>query len=118
MTDQTAATADLMDMPLPLPLTDEQIDAAAKVLVNETGFPMDWDHMPSQGRNDMRAAVRRILAAAGIAAPITLTEAPRDWKLVPLKPTPEMLDAAYWNSDQRSRETWAAMLAAAPDLAA
>lgn len=41
------------------PLTDEQIESAAKVLAASS-----WDHMPEKGRETMRWHVRSVIAAA------------------------------------------------------
>jgi hypothetical protein len=43
-------------------MTDAQIDAAAKVLAECMDYP--WEHMPKQGRDNMRKHARAVLAAA------------------------------------------------------
>ena len=45
-----------------VPLTPEQITAAAKKLAECMEYP--WDHMPEQGRAEMRKHARAVLSAA------------------------------------------------------
>ena len=68
-------------------------------------------------------AARRALTAANAVSRPQATE-PAGWKLVPVEPTQEMLDAVVTTLDdhllgpdaeKQYREDWAAMLAAAPE---
>jgi len=57
--------------------TDAQIDAAAKVLAECMDYP--WEHMPKQGRDNMRKNARAVLAAAQPApVPADMVMVPRD----------------------------------------
>lgn len=50
-----------------VPLTDEQVDAAAKKLAECMDYP--WDHMPEQGRAEMRKHAQAVLSAANCRPP-------------------------------------------------
>ena len=50
-----------------VPLTPEQITAAAKKLAECMDYP--WDHMPEQGRAEMRKHAQAVLAAANGSPP-------------------------------------------------
>lgn len=52
-----------------VPLTPEQITAAAKKLAECMEYP--WDHMPEQGRAEMRKHARAVTAAANGSPPPT-----------------------------------------------
>lgn len=52
-----------------VPLTPEQITAAAKKLAECMEYP--WDHMPEQGRAEMRKHARAVIAAANGSPPPT-----------------------------------------------
>ena len=41
-------------------LTDAQVDAAARVIAERMDYP--WQHMPEQGRDNMRSIARAVLA--------------------------------------------------------
>lgn len=43
-------------------LTDEAVNAAAKVLAERFDYP--WEHMPEEGRKNMRAQARAVVEAA------------------------------------------------------
>lgn len=45
----------------PVTLTDSSVDAAAKILAER--FDYSWEHMPEQGRENMRKNVRNVVAA-------------------------------------------------------
>lgn len=46
-------------------MSNEQIEAAAKTLSACMDYP--WEHMPEQGRNNMRKHAKAVIEAAGIA---------------------------------------------------
>lgn len=50
-----------------VPLTDEQVDAAAKKLAECMDYP--WNHMPEQGRAEMRKHAQAVLSAANCRPP-------------------------------------------------
>jgi hypothetical protein len=84
--------------------TDEQIDAAAKVLAECMDYP--WEHMPKQGRDNMRKNARAVLAAAqpapepcycdrmGIGVPgVSCGDCPRDYKPAQPAHVPDLIRA-------------------------
>lgn len=60
------AAAQPPSAPLPAPLSQAQITAAAKALADAMDYP--WGPMPAAARENMRQNVLRVLAAAGITA--------------------------------------------------
>ncbi|MBQ0917505.1 hypothetical protein KBW71_03550 [Hydrogenophaga aromaticivorans] len=56
--------------PKAVPLTDEQIDKAAKVLSHCMDYP--WEHMPEAGRLNMRKNAKTVIEAAHGITPATV----------------------------------------------
>lgn len=48
--------------PAPVDLTDKAVNAAAKVLAERFDYP--WEHMPEEGRKNMRVQARAVVEAA------------------------------------------------------
>lgn len=106
-------------------LTDAAIDAQLDAILRASGSALRHYSLP-KSINDMRAALRSAVAALALpdapALPSAAPVVPQGWKLVPVEPTPEMLNAngqcpialgqRFLHDD--ARNTWAAMLAAAP----
>jgi hypothetical protein len=109
------ARAALAASPVPATLSDERIDHIADIVTRGMpdgirGFCKTWGWQ--------QFARELLRACAGyVASPV-----PAGYKLVPVEPTPEMMDAAEACNDDWPRTTWraawTAMLAAAPSAPA
>ncbi|HEV7319443.1 MAG TPA: hypothetical protein VGO04_12645 [Ensifer sp.] len=99
--------------------TPEMIEAAAKKQF-ELHHLTRWETASDEERSSHLFDAQSVLSAALSAKPAAAVVGERDgWKLVPIEPTPEMIDAgriARWNIEggYGGPSSWEAMLAAAP----